>query len=58
MQVMASIERLMEQDPVPVTFLGGLGPVYAERLAPRLGTLIRPARGSGLDGALAMARRL
>lgn len=42
--------------PLPVTFLGGLGPAYAARLA-GLWT-IRPALGSGVDGALAMARAL
>lgn len=41
---------------LPVTFTGGLGPVFAARLKDRLGAPIRASRGSALDGALAMAR--
>jgi glucosamine kinase len=41
-----------------VCFLGGLGPVYARRLAARYGAAIRAPEGTGLDGALAMAREL
>lgn len=53
--VAASIDRLGAA-PLPVCFLGGLGPEFARRLAPRYPGRIRPPLGSGLDGALAMAR--
>jgi glucosamine kinase len=39
---------------LPVVFLGGLGPVYAARLAGRWE--IRAPKGSGVDGALRLAR--
>jgi len=53
-----AIDRLMADGPAPVAFLGGLGPVFAARLGRRYGGLIREPRGSGLDGALMLARRL
>jgi len=37
-----------------VVFLGGLGTVFADRLAGRFA--IRPALGTALDGALMLAR--
>lgn len=40
---------------LPVVFLGGLGPAYARCLADRFE--IRPARGTGLDGALWLAQQ-
>lgn len=40
---------------VPVVWLGGLGPAYATRLSHRFDT--RPALGTGLDGALWLARQ-
>ncbi|MDP5308187.1 BadF/BadG/BcrA/BcrD ATPase family protein [Paracoccus spongiarum] len=49
----AAIATLQDGDSLPVVFTGGLGPHYAARLAgdwPQ-----RPARGSSVDGALAMA---
>lgn len=54
--VARAIDRLMAAGPVPVAFLGGLGPVFAARLAGRYD--IRAPRGSGLDGALLLARGL
>jgi len=57
-QIVAAIDLLLGGEALPITFLGGLGPVFAARLAGRYGAHIRPARGSGLDGALAMARDL
>ncbi len=56
--VARAIDRLMAEGPVPVCFLGGLGPAFAGRLAARYGGLIRPPAGSALDGALALARTL
>jgi glucosamine kinase len=55
--VMGAIGRLMADGPLPVCFMGGLGAVFAERLAGRLPGLRAP-RGSGLDGALMLARGL
>jgi glucosamine kinase len=53
-----AIDRLMADGPVPVAFLGGLGPVFAARLSGRYAGLVRAPKGSGLDGALMLARRL
>lgn len=55
-EVQGILTTLQGSSPLPVTFLGGLGPAYAARLSD-LWT-IRPALGSGVDGALAMAREL
>ena len=49
-----TLTLLQGSAPLPVTFLGGLGPAYAARLSGPW--QIRPAFGTGLDGALAMAR--
>ena len=57
-EVARAIDRLMADGPAPVAFLGGLGPLFAARLARRYGGLMRAPRGSGLDGALLLARRL
>lgn len=51
-----SIDRLQPATTLPVAFNGGLGGVFAERLAGRWP--IVPAKGSPLDGALIMAREL
>lgn len=57
-EVARAIDRLMAEGEAPLCFLGGLGPVFALRLAERYGPLVRPALGTGLDGALALARTL
>ena len=46
---------LQAEAPLPIVFVGGLGPAYAARLTdwPQ-----RPALGSGVDGALLMARQM
>lgn len=49
-----AIALLQPFTPLPVTFLGGLGPAFATRL-PNLAQ--RPARGTALDGALLLARQ-
>ncbi len=54
--VASAIDRLQADGPVPVCFLGGLGPEFGARLASRYPGMIRPPKGTGLDGALAMAR--
>lgn len=52
----ATLAHLQAGGPaLPVIFLGGLGAVYAARLAGRFEIL--PALGSGLDGALWLARQ-
>lgn len=56
--VVAAIDALLGATPAPLCFLGGLGPIFAARLAGRYGALIRPAEGTALDGALALAREL
>lgn len=56
--VAAAIDLLLRPGPAPVCFLGGLGEAFAARLAPRYGALVRPAEGTALDGALALAREL
>jgi glucosamine kinase len=56
--VAASIDALRAAGPVPVAFLGGLGPVFAARLTPRYGDAVRAPLGDSLDGALALAREL
>lgn len=48
------IAVLQTDPPLPVTFIGGLGPTYAGRLAGRW--TVAPALGSALDGALLLAR--
>lgn len=52
--VRASIAALQAGPVLPVTFVGGLGPVYAGRIAdwPQ-----RPARGTALDGAVFLAMK-
>jgi glucosamine kinase len=52
--VAASIAVLQDDPPLPVTFIGGLGPTYAKWLAGRW--KITPPLGSALDGALLLAR--
>lgn len=56
--IAGAIDRLMADGPLPLCFLGGLGRAFAARLAPRYPGLIREPRGTGLDGALALARDL
>ncbi len=53
-----AVALLQGTQPVPLCFLGGLGPVFGARLAPQFGTVTRPPAGTPLDGALLLARRL
>ena len=55
-QVRHILTTLQDGDTLPVVFVGGLGPHYAARLSGLWP--IRPARGSSVDGALAMARQM
>ena len=52
-EVRGSLVALQGSAALPVTFIGGLGPAYADRIPlwPR-----RPAAGNALDGALLLAR--
>jgi len=52
------IDRLAGEAPLPIAFHGGLADVYAARLAPRYGDLIRAPQGTALDGAIALAMAL
>lgn len=54
--VIAHIDKLQSAGPLPVTWLGGLGPIWAKRLSGRWRE--RPAVGAALDGAIALARGL
>lgn len=54
--VIAHIERLQAAGPLPVTWLGGLGPIWAKRLTGRWPE--RAAVGAALDGAIALAKAL
>jgi glucosamine kinase len=54
-EVANAINSLQSRPRLPVVFLGGLGPVYAARLAGRWP--IAPSRGTALDGALRLARQ-
>lgn len=56
-EIGAIIATLQEGAALPVVFLGGLGPHFAARLADAPWP-IRPPLGSGLDGAVLMARRM
>lgn len=55
-EVAAMIDHLQGSTPVPVVFLGGLATAYTTRLTGRWH--IRPPKGSGLDGALWLARHM
>jgi len=55
--VLRQIEHLQpEAARLPVCFTGGLGPIFAARLGDRLGVDLLEPRGTGLDGALMLAR--
>lgn len=49
-----AVSLLQGSERLPVVFLGGLGTVFADRLAGRFA--LRPALGTALDGALMLAR--
>lgn len=54
--VIQAVERLQGGKRLPVTFTGGLGPIFADRLFDNWSQ--RPARGTPLDGAALLARAL
>ncbi len=52
--VARAVDHLQGSAPVPVVFIGGLGPAYAQALAGRW--RLADALGTSLDGALLLAR--
>ena len=52
--ICGAVALLQGDERLPVVFLGGLGTVFAVRMAERFP--IRAARGTALDGALMLAR--
>ena len=52
----AAIEVLQTDPALPVVFLGGIGQVIAPRFADKWA--IHPPRGSALDGAIWLARKM
>ncbi|MDE3241048.1 MAG: ATPase, partial [Paracoccaceae bacterium] len=53
--IIRSIDLLRGPLSLPVTFLGGLGAVFADRLHSRYGDMLRAPLGTALDGALWLA---
>lgn len=56
--VEASLTALNLDGTSPLCLLGGLAPLYAERLSPPLRAMLKPPRSDALGGAVAMAARL
>lgn len=57
-EITRAIDNLSASEPIPIAFLGGLGAVFSRRLGARYPGRVREALGTGLDGALMMARAL
>ena len=55
--IAACLSVLGHQPGEPLCLLGGVGPGYARWLDPRIAADLRAARGTALDGALALAAR-
>ena len=55
-EILDAISVLQQGSSLPVTFTGGLGPIFATRLANKLGAPLYTAQGTALDGAVALAR--
>jgi len=56
--VEASLAALNLDGTSPLCLLGGLAPLYAERMSPPLRAMLKPPRSDALGGAVAMAARL
>ncbi|MCX7305646.1 MAG: N-acetylglucosamine kinase [Hyphomicrobiales bacterium] len=56
--VEASLAALELDGTSPLSLLGGLAPLYADRLSAPLRTMLAPPRSDALGGAVAMAARL
>ncbi len=55
--VARALAALGWQADEPLVLAGGVGPAYGAHLAPEARAALAPARGTALDGALALARR-
>lgn len=53
-----ALNRLVDLGAARISLLGGLAPLYAERLAPAVSTYVTPPAGDALDGALRLAATL
>jgi glucosamine kinase len=53
-----TLDRLSGGGAPRLCLVGGLGPFFAQRLAPRYGARLVPPAGTGLDGALILAREV
>jgi glucosamine kinase len=56
--VEASLAALDLDPSAPLCLLGGLAPLYEQRLSPRFRKAVKPARQDALGGAVSMALRL
>ncbi|MET4633931.1 BadF/BadG/BcrA/BcrD ATPase family protein [Kaistia defluvii] len=53
-----ALNRLVELGAARISLLGGLAPLYAERLSPGIAVHVAPPVGDALDGALILAATL
>lgn len=53
-----ALNRLVELGAARISLLGGLAPLYAERLSPGIAAHVAPPAGDALDGALVLAATL
>lgn len=53
-----ALNRLVELGAARISLLGGLAPLYAERLSPGIAAHVAPPAGDALDGALILAATL
>ncbi|MCX5517010.1 N-acetylglucosamine kinase [Kaistia defluvii] len=53
-----ALNRLVELGAARISLLGGLAPLYAERLSPGIAAHVAPPTGDALDGALVLAATL
>lgn len=58
LDIEASLNRLVALGAARISLLGGLAPLYAERLSPAIARHIAPPAGDALDGALVLAATL
>jgi glucosamine kinase len=53
-----ALNRLVQLGAARISLLGGLAPLYAERLSPGIAAHVAPPAGDALDGALVLAATL
>jgi len=56
--LVATLDKLQTRTAKTLCLAGGLAPVYAPRLPDVYRKILRPAKGTALDGAVALARSL